>query len=178
MTEVSTTRETHASEVAGSAAWRSGALLQARATLSHLSFVPPLLTRLVLGLAFLQAGLGKWRHLDGTTDFFASLGIPFPGANALFIAMLEMVGGLLLIPGLASRVWAFLLTCTMVVALLTADAADFAGSWAWSSDLSPTDVTAFTFLLFLLWILLHGPGAASVDRAISRWSRRRTGAAS
>jgi putative oxidoreductase len=147
----------------------------ARSGLSTLSFVAPLLTRIVIGLAFFQAGLGKWRHLDGTADFFAGLGIPLPGANAVFIAVLEMVGGLLLIPGLASRAWAFLLTCTMAVALITADAADFVSSWASSSDLSPTDVTAFTFLLFLLWLVLYGPGAASIDHVVSRWSRQKTG---
>ena len=171
MSEITTAPDTYRNDTLRAALSRT--VQRARSNLAALSFAAPLLTRVVLGLAFLQAGLGKWRHLEGTTEFFAGLGIPLPGANAMFVATLQLVGGLLLIPGVASRVWAFLLTCTMVVALLTADAADFAGAWAWTSDLSPTDVTAFTFLLFLLWLLFFGPGAASIDHLMFR-KRRRT----
>ena len=34
-----------------------------------------LVTRLVLGWAFLQAGWGKWHNLEKTSEFFASLKI-------------------------------------------------------------------------------------------------------
>lgn len=139
----------------------------------RLSFLPPLVTRIVLGMAFFQAGLGKWRHLDGTTEFFAGIGIPMPGANAVFVALVEMVGGALLIPGIASRVGSFFLAATMIVALVTADRADFLASWSWSGDLAPTDITAFTFLLLLAWLLVSGPGAASADRLLGPWLSRR-----
>ena len=132
----------------------------------RLAFVAPLLTRVVIGLAFVQTGLGKWAHMDNTVAFFADLGIPLPAANAAFVASLEVVGGGALVAGLLTRVFAGLLSSTMVVALLTADRQAFLESWSRASESSPTDVTSFVFLLFLLWLVLLGPGSASLDRLL------------
>ena len=62
-----------------------------------------LLVRLYWGWQFAQTGWGKLHNLAKVTGYFASLGIPFPGLNAPFVAALEFAGGLLLILGLASR---------------------------------------------------------------------------
>jgi putative oxidoreductase len=129
----------------------------------RLAWIAPLATRIVIGLAFFHTGLGKWRHFDRTVSYFASLGIPFPTFNAGLVASMELVGGTLLIAGLLTRVMATGLSTTMVVALLTADTQSFLSSWSSTSNLSPTDVTSFTFLLFLLWLVLKGPGPVSLD---------------
>lgn len=134
-----------------------------------LSFVAPLATRLVLGLAFLQTGLGKWQNFDNTVAFFTDLGIPFPQANAGFVASLELFGGLALIAGLLTRLAACGLASTMVVALLTADKEAFLSSWTTGSETVPLDVTPFAYLLFLLWLILYGPGRASIDHFAARW---------
>jgi len=84
---------------------------------SVLSFIAPLATRIVLGVAFIQAGLGKRHNFERTANFLDGLGIPFPAANAGFIATLEVVGGAFLLVGLLTRFWAFMLSSTMVVAL-------------------------------------------------------------
>src|SRR5436190_13824384 len=81
----------------------------------------PLLTRIVIGQAFVQTGIGKWENFHDTVEFFASLGLPAPAANAAFTATLELVGGAALILGLGTNLFAALLSSTMVVALLTAD---------------------------------------------------------
>lgn len=137
-----------------------------REGLERLAFAAPLLTRVVIGLAFVQTGLGKWAHMDNTIAFFADLGIPMPAANAAFVASLEVVGGGALVAGLLTRVFAGLLSSTMVVALLTADRQTFLESWSRASESSPTDVTSFVFLLFLLWLVLLGPGSVSLDRVL------------
>jgi putative oxidoreductase len=134
--------------------------------LERLAFVPPLLTRVVIGLAFVQTGLGKWADLDGVTRFFAELGLPAPAANAVLVASLEVVGGGALVAGLLTRPFAALLSTTMVVALITADRQAFLASWSRTSESSPTDVTSFVFLLFLLWLVVSGAGSASVDRLL------------
>ena len=134
----------------------------------RLSFAAPLATRLVIGLAFVHTGWGKWQHFDHTVQFFTSVGIPFPGANAALVASLELVGGVMLMAGLLTRLFAAGLSTTMVVALLTADRADFISSWSSASASSPTDVVSFVFLLFLLWLVLFGPGAMSVDHFLRR----------
>ena len=51
----------------------------------------------------------------------------------------------------------------MVVALLTAHSGDILTAWSSSSEMSPTDITAFTFLLFLLWLVAYGAGKLSLD---------------
>ena len=88
---------------------------------------------------------------------------PVYGFHAGLVASMETVGGLMLILGLFTRFFASSLSITMVVALLTADTADFLASWGGASELSPTDVTAFTFLLFLLWLVFYGAGKLSLD---------------
>jgi len=74
-----------------------------------IAFLAPLLTRLVVGWGFHVTGHGKLSNLTKVTGFFTDLGIPFPGANAVFIASLEFVGGLCLILGLGTRIFAALL---------------------------------------------------------------------
>jgi putative oxidoreductase len=134
-----------------------------------LAFLAPLATRVVVGWAFYLTGSGKWAHFDNTVTFFTELGIPFPQANAAFVSTLELVGGVCLILGLFTRLMATGLASTMVVALLTADKARFLESWSTASEVSPTDISAFVFLLFLLWLALFGPGPLSLDRLLARW---------
>jgi len=144
-------------------------LRRGSAIAASLAFLPPLLTRLVIGQAFHLTGHGKLTNFDRTVDFFASLGIPFPHANAAFISALEFVGGLCLMLGLGTRIFAGLLSCSMIVALMTADKADFVSKF-WSAI---TDVTSFVYLLFLIWLVVYGPGPVSLDALIGKWYRAR-----
>jgi putative oxidoreductase len=138
-----------------------------RSIAGALAFLAPLLTRLVIGIAFHYTGHGKLQNLDRTTDFFGSLGIPFPHFNAIFISLLEFVGGLFLVVGLGTRIFAGLLSCSMIVALLTSDGKE----WLMKFPADITDVTSFTYLLFLLWLVFYGPGPISLDKLVSKWLR-------
>jgi len=133
----------------------------------------PLLTRLVIGYAFVQTGVGKWENFHDTVDFFASLGLPAPAANAAFIASLEVVGGAALIVGIGTNLFAALLSCTMVVAILTADRANFVGALTGSGDQALTDILPVMFLMPLTWLIAFGAGALSVDHL---FGKRVTGA--
>src|SRR5262245_2360498 len=134
-----------------------------------LAFLAPLLTRVVLGLALYQTGSGKWSHFENTVTFFTELGIPFPQANAAFVASLELVGGLCLVVGLLTRLFATGLASVMVVALMTADKPRFLESWDPAADFGPTDVTSFVYLLFMLWLALFGPGPLRLDHFLASW---------
>ncbi len=143
----------------------------------RLAFIAPLATRITIGLGYLHTGWGKLHNFDRTVTFFASLGIPAPSANAAFVSTLELVGGACLLIGLLTRVFALGLSGSMVVALLTADRQTFLASWGNASETSPTDVASFVFLLFLVWLILFGPGAVSLDRLLfGRLSRERAAA--
>jgi putative oxidoreductase len=134
-----------------------------------LSFLAPLLTRLVVGQAFFLTGRGKLLNFENTVTFFTELGIPYPQANAAFVGSLELVGGVCLMLGLLTRIMSTGLASTMVVALMTADKEQFLKSLNPSSDVSPMDVSSFVFLMFFLWLVLYGPGIVSLDTPLARW---------
>jgi putative oxidoreductase len=138
---------------------------------NKLAFIAPLATRIVIGLAFFQAGTGKFRHFENVIGFFDSLGIPFPTFHAGLVASMETVGGVMLILGLFTRFFASGLSITMVVALMTADTADFLASWSSAAEKSPTDIPAFVFLLFLLWLVSYGAGKLSLDALLRKFLR-------
>jgi putative oxidoreductase len=62
-----------------------------------------LLIRLYWGWQFMQDGWGKLTHLERVTQFFTSLSLPAPGATALFVALVELIGGALFTFGVATR---------------------------------------------------------------------------
>ena len=134
-----------------------------------LAFLPPLLTRLVIGQAFYQTGGGKLANMDNVVAFFTSLGIPFPELNAAFVSRLEYYGGIAIILGLLTRLVAIGLASTMVVALMTADRGGFVDALRGAGDAGLTDVVPFVYLLFLIWLIVVGPGPVSLDAPLSRW---------
>ena len=140
----------------------------ASSAIQSVQFAAPLLTRLMVGITFFYTGLGKLQSLDHTTSFFADLGIPFPAANAVFISSLEFFGGICLMAGLGTRIFAALLSSTMVVALLTADKDSLVNKFP--ADL--TDVSPVMLLLFLIWLVLYGAGSVSLDTLIGRLLRK------
>ncbi|HVN76556.1 MAG TPA: DoxX family protein, partial [Thermoanaerobaculaceae bacterium] len=90
----------------------AGAREAALRLLDRLAFAPALATRVVVGFTFMHTGWGKLHNLSRTAEFFASLGIPFPAANAGLVSTLELVGGVLLIAGLGTRAFAAALSAS------------------------------------------------------------------
>ena len=86
-----------------------------KALCGRLAFVPPLLSRLVIGVVFTHSGWGKLHNLDQVTSFFASLVLPFPELQAPFVASVELGCGALVLAGLATRLASIPLIGTMVV---------------------------------------------------------------
>ena len=122
--------------------------------------------RLYWGWQFFQTGLGKLENIGHVTQFFQSLNIPLPGANAWLVAIMECFGGLLLMVGVGSRLVAFALAFDMVIAYLTAD------SDAVKSIFSDSDkfvqAAPFPFLFMTLVVLAFGAGVFSVDWVLRR----------
>lgn len=86
----------------------------------RLDFLAPLLFRLFLGPVFISAGLNKLMAWENTVDWFGNadwgLGLPLPGLMAFLAISTELIGGILLILGLATRYIAIPLMITMLVA--------------------------------------------------------------
>jgi putative oxidoreductase len=79
-----------------------------------------LLLRVIVGVTFLLHGLDKLGDLSSAEQLFVSLGIPAPSLMTPFVAVTEIVGGVLLIAGLATPLAGAALAIDMLIALLTA----------------------------------------------------------
>lgn len=111
----------------------------------------PFLLRVALGLIFFVHGLIKFGHLANSVAGFVKIGIPLPGFAAPAIALLEVLGGLILIFGLgwATRIFALLLAIEMLVAILFVKLhAGFVGGYEYEVLL----------LAALVALVLTGPG--------------------
>lgn len=128
----------------------------------RLAFLAPLLARFTVGVAFVESGWGKVHNLEKVAEFFSELGIPAPAFQATFVSWVELIGGTLLLLGLATRLAALPLLCTMVVALFTAKAEDITAV----GDL--VGAIEFTYVALLAWLALAGGGAVSLDRVLAR----------
>ncbi|CAA0096076.1 Putative oxidoreductase CatD [Halioglobus japonicus] len=88
-----------------------------------LDFLAPLLLRLYLAPIFISAGLTKFVAFDDTVSWFGNedwgLGLPLPWLMAFLAVFAELVGGFMLLFGLATRYTAIPLMITMLVAIFS-----------------------------------------------------------
>jgi putative oxidoreductase len=131
-----------------------------------LAWLPPTVARVALGWVFVQTGWGKLHSLDQVTAFFQELGIPAASLQAPFVSGVELVGGLALIIGLATRFAAVPLMGTMIVAIITAQRSSIHGL----GDLF--GLLEFAYLAIFLWIAVAGAGPLSLDHLLTRKRQR------
>ena len=138
---------------------------------NSLQHVVLLAIRLYWGWQFWQDGTGKLANIPKVVEYFASIGVPMPQANAYFVGALEATGGVLLILGLGSRLIALPLTINMIMAYV------FGDREALGSIFSDPDkfyaAAPYTYLFASLLILVFGPGMFSLDYLIARWRKKR-----
>ena len=129
-----------------------------------------------MGRQFVQTGWGKLNNLEKVNQFFTQLGIPAPDLNAHFISTLELVGGILLAVGLASRLIALLLACNMMVAFVTADREALFSFFSDPDKLHAA--TPYTFFFASLLILFLVPGRFGLDALLVKRFHSRLGPSS
>ncbi len=130
--------------------------------LRSLHWVPPLAARLYFGYAIFVAGKDKlFGDIAPLVSLLESKGFFLPTFQAHLAATTELVGGLLLIVGLGTRIVALPLAFTMVVAVMTAHAANISDFESFLAE-SPGP-----FLVAFVYLLLAGPGKASIDHLIA-----------
>lgn len=139
------------------------------ALVSYLQSPFLLVVRLYWGWQFAQSGWGKLHHLDKITDYFTSLNIPSPAITAHFVAGLELVGGILLILGLGSRLIGLVLTFNMLVAYWTADREALTSVFSDPGKFYVAD--PYTFLFASAMILVFGAGLFSMDALLAKRCR-------
>lgn len=127
--------------------------------------------RVVTGLVFFMHGYVKvfvW-GFEGTAAGFAQMGIPLAGLAGPLVGLVELLGGLALIAGLATRWVSIPLAFTMVVAIVQVHLAK--GFFAPEGYEFPLTLLAST-----VGLTLAGGGALAVDNLLA--ARRSAPAAS
>src|ERR1700683_1942636 len=71
--------------------------------------------RLYWGWQFATDGWGKLHNLNRVGLYFETLNLPMPHQTALFVSIVEFVGGILLAVGLGTRLVALVLFINMTV---------------------------------------------------------------
>ena len=141
------------------------------------------LIRVMAGAVFFWEGILKFVYTNQGVGRFTKLGIPFPGPTAHFIAILEIVGGLLLIAGFLTRVIAVPFVAEMIVAILSTKISLFLGTSPLPLPPAPPQVGAWAVLheirsdyaqiMSVMFLMIAGPGPWSVDAILARARKRR-----
>lgn len=125
----------------------------------------PLFVRVILGVIMTAHGWQKLTQMGpaGFGQVLGQMGVPLPGLMGFVVTFVELLGGILLIVGLLSRLAALLLTIDLAVAILLVKVS--------IGLIAPSDAPGvgaeldLALIAGFLVILLAGPGKLSLDHA-------------
>ena len=111
--------------------------------------------RVLMGMFFILAGVGKLADIQGTAAYIESVGLPFGGVLALIAAGVELTGGFMLLTGFMGKMAALLLALFVLIVTIP-----FHGFRMWADD--PVQQVMFMKNIALMGALLFM--AAHVNR--------------
>ena len=133
------------------------------------------------GAVFLSEGILKFVYTNQGVGRFTKLGFPFPDVTATAIGAFEIVGGLLLLAGLYTRLVSIGFSIEMVVAVLTTKISLYLGTSPLPLPAAPPKVGIWAVLhetrsdwaqlLCCLFLALVGAGVVSLDALRARERR-------
>jgi uncharacterized membrane protein YphA (DoxX/SURF4 family) len=125
------------------------------------------------GSVFLWEGVLKFVYVNQGVGRFTKLGFPAPELTAHLVAVLEIVGGVLLISGLLTRLIAVPFVIEMVVAMLSTKITMYLGTSPLPLPPVPPQIGAWAVLheirseyaqlMSVLFLLAVGPGPWALD---------------
>lgn len=135
--------------------------------LSSLAPVAQPVSRALMALIFIMAGFSKIGAYAGTAQFMEAMGVP--GALLPLVILLEAGGGIMLLIGWQARLVAFLLAgFSVIAAVLFHLIPSFALDGMAAQNEIITVMRNLAIAGGLGFVVAHGPGALSVDRARER----------
>lgn len=136
-----------------------------------------LIIRLMTGTVFFWEGILKFVYANQGVGRFTKLDFAFPEITAHIIAVGEIIGGLLLILGLFTRIVAFYFIIQMTVAILTTKISLYLGTSPLPAPPAPPKSgiwavlheirSDFAQILTCLFLLVGGAGRRSLDYIIA-----------
>jgi putative oxidoreductase len=134
--------------------------------------------RIMAGGVFLWEGILKFVYANQGIGRFTKLGMPFPHFTADFVACLEIVGGILFLTGLMTRLIAIPFIAEMIVAMLSTKITLYLGTYPLPLPSAPPKVgmwavlhevrSEYAQLLTSLFLMINGPGKWSLDALLRR----------
>ncbi|MDX8045286.1 DoxX family protein [Gracilibacillus sp. S3-1-1] len=117
-----------------------------------------LLLRIVLGIIFIGHGADKFQGgISNTVQWFDSIGLP--GFLAYMVATIEILGGIALVLGLATRIVGAIFILILAGAIIKVQfAAGFIGGYAYDLAL----------LVMSIYLLLSGSKLFALDNLITK----------
>jgi putative oxidoreductase len=116
--------------------------------------------RLSVGVLFIVHSLGKFD--SGTGGFFSSLGLP--SEMAPLIGLLELIGGILLIAGVLTRIASSLLAIEMLIVMVyLKKLQSFSGKNGLEFEL--------VIFVILLTVIVLGPGRIAISHVVKKLPR-------
>jgi len=116
-----------------------------------------LLARLAVAYGFYEPAKQKWSDIDTAAQWFSSMGIPLPTLNAYMAASTGLLGVVLLILGLFTRLISISLMVVMIVAIVTVHLSNGFGAGNNGFEIP------LHYLLFLSIFTSFGAGKFSFD---------------
>lgn len=141
-----------------------------------------ILVRLMAGGVFLWEGILKFVYTNQGVGRFTRIGIPAPHVTAVFVGVLEIVGGILLITGFLTRLIAVPFVIEMLVAMASTKIALYLGTsplplppalpkvgiWAVLHEIR----SDYAQIMSVLFLGIVGPGPWSLDAVLARFRAR------
>ena len=118
------------------------------------------LARLTIAYGFYGPAMKKWSDIASVSEWFGSIGIPFPTLNAYIAASTELIGVILLTLGLFTRLISIPLMIIMLVAITTVHL-----THGFAASNNGFEIPLY-YLLFLIIFASFGAGKFSLDHLL------------
>jgi len=136
--------------------------------------------RVMAGGVFLWEGILKFVYANQGIGRFTKLGMPLPHFTADFVACLEIIGGVLLLSGLLTRLIVIPFIVEMIVAILSTKISLYLGTSPLPLPAAPPRIgmwavlhevrSEYAQMLTSAFLMINGPGRWSLDALLAKRS--------